>query len=212
MDQVPANRLGQGKERAKRAAQMSDNKHGKNPARTNYSMQYLDVQDSKSFRAMRPLAQLLVMKAKRFYDRKTQGPIRVSARTAAKLVKTTKDIGLSLCKEAVHYGFWHEYSPGHLGSKGNGIASSYQLTDEMFMGKPATLDFMRWDGTPFHDQHTPAYYKRKEQSLARLKAFKSRRKNSHKKTEPRPRHTGHPVPDTQDTPVPDTQDTAPKVH
>jgi hypothetical protein len=184
----------------------------KNPARTNYSMQYLDVQDSKSFRAMRPLAQLLVMKAKRFYDRNTQGPIRVSARTAAKLVKTTKDTGLSLCKEAVHHGFWREYSAGHLGSKGNGIASSYQLTDEMFKGKPATLDFLRWNGTPFHQQRTAAYYKRRERSLARLKAFKSRGKNSHKKNRTPSCVPGHPVPDTQDSPVPDTQDSSSKVH
>jgi hypothetical protein len=76
------------------------------------------VQDCKSFKAMRPLAQLLVMKAKKFYDRKTQGPIRLSARTAAQLVKTTPNAALSFCKEAVHHG--------------KGRATSYILTDEMF--------------------------------------------------------------------------------
>jgi hypothetical protein len=173
-------------------------------------MQYLDVQDSESFKAMRLPAQLLVMKAKKFYDRKTQGPIRLSARTAAKLVKTTKNAALSFCKEAVHHGFWRKYSPGYLGSSGKGVATNYILTDEKFRGEPATLDFLRWDGTPFQEQHTTAYY-RKERRLAQLMAFKARAKNGPEKTEPRTRQSVHPVPDSQYTPVPDSQYTPKKV-
>jgi hypothetical protein len=149
-----------------------------------YLIVYSDMQDSPAFNAMRPLAQLLVMKVKRFYDRKTQGPVRVSERTAAKLTGTSRDTARSLCREAVHYGCWREYSAGHLSSNGKGVAAAYQLTDEIFMDKPATLDFLHWDGTPFGEQHTPAYYKRKERSLTRLKAFKARGKNNHKKQNP----------------------------
>jgi hypothetical protein len=194
---------------------MNDNKYSTKPrAEVGYLIVYSDMQDSPAFNAMRPLAQLLVMKAKRFYDRKTQAPIRVSARTAAKLIGTSKDTALSHCREAVHYGCWRNHTAGHLGSKGKGVATSYILTDEKFRGKPATLDFLRWDGTPFHEQHTPAYDKRQARSLARLKARKPVSQLGaphHKKTESRPRHTGNPVPDTQDTPVPDTQDTSQKI-
>ena len=175
-----------------------------------YLIVYSDMQDSPAFNAMQPLAQLLVMKAKRFYDRTRQGPVPVSARTAAKLIGTSKDTALSHCREAVHHGCWRNHTAGHLGSNGRGIAATYQLTDEMFRGKPATLDFLRWDGTPFHEARTPAYDRRQERSLARLKARKPS-SSPQKKTESRPRHTGHPVPDTQDTPVLDTQAGSPKI-
>jgi hypothetical protein len=176
-----------------------------------YLIVYSDMQDSAAFNAMRKLAQLLVMNVKRFYNRKTQGPVRVSERTVAKLTGTTGRTARSLRREAVHYGFWRKHSPGYLGSKGKGVATAYQLTDEMFMGKPATLDFLRWDGTPFHEQYTAAYYKRRERSLARLKALKtgvmtaeSRGKNNHKKTESRGRHTPNPAVDTHPGPAVDT--------
>jgi hypothetical protein len=185
-------------------------KYGPNKLRGPCSVQYNDVQDSGSFKAMRSPAQLLVMKAKRFYNRTTQGPVPMSARIAAKLVKTSKDMGLSLMNEAIHYGLWRKHTAGHLGVNGKGVATFVQLTDEMFQGKPATLDFLKWDGTPFHEQKSPAYYTRRERSLARLKAFKTRGKNNHKKTEPRPVCKDTPVLCVEDTPVPDTQDTSPK--
>jgi hypothetical protein len=169
-----------------------------------YLIVYSDMQDSPAFNAMRPLAQLLVMKAKRFYDRKTQGPVRISDRTAAKLTGTTMKTARSLCREAVHYGCWRKNSAGYLGSNGKGIAASYQLTDEMFRGQPATLDFLRWDGTSFHEQHTPAYYKRKERSLTRLKALNARKLGSPEKTESRCRHTPNPAVDTHLGPAVDT--------
>jgi len=155
-----------------------------------YLIVYSDMQDSPAFNAMRPLAQLLVMKAKRFYDRTRQGPVPVSARTAAKLIGTSKDTALSHCREAVHHGCWRNHTAGHLGSNGRGIAATYQLTDEMFRGKPATLDFLRWDGTPFHEARTPAYDRRQERSLARLKA---------RKPSSSPQKKQNPVLDTQDT-------------
>jgi hypothetical protein len=185
----------------------------KNPLRGTYSVHYNDVADSPAFNAMRPLCQLLVMKAKRFYRRDAQGPIHMSARTAAKLVKTRLTTALSLCREAVHYGFWRLHVAGHLGSAGKGAATTYQLTDEMFKGRRATLDFLKWDGTPFNEQKTPAYYKRRERALARLNAHKAKLKagkndgkNNHKKTKPRTVSGDTPVSDTQDTPVlcPDT--------
>jgi hypothetical protein len=182
-----------------------------------YLIVYSDMQDSPAFNAMRPLAQLLVMKAKRFYDRKTQGPVRVSERTAAMLTGTTGRTARSLCREAVHYAFWRKHSGGYLGSKGKGIAATYQLTDEMFTGHPATLDFLYWDGTPFHESHTPSCYRRKEQRLARLMAFKTLQPGSplpsrgNQKTESRGRHPPNPAVDTHPGPAVDTHPGSQKV-
>jgi hypothetical protein len=86
----------------------------------------------------------------------------------------------------------------------------------MFEGKPATLDFLKWDGTLFHERKPPSYYKRRERDLAKLKALKARLdaqnggKNNHKKTKPRLNTQDTPVPDTQDTPVPGLQTPTPK--
>jgi hypothetical protein len=180
-------------------------KYGPNKLRGPCSVQYNDVQDSESFKAMRSLAQLLVMKAKRFYNRTTQGPIPMSARIAAKLVKTNKDMGLSLMNEAIHFGLWRRHAAGYLGANGKGIATFVQLTDEMFQGKPATLDFLKWDGTPFHEQKPPSYYKRRERGLAQLEAHKAKFKNKTPSSTP-----GHPCPKRSDTPVPSVQTPSPK--
>jgi hypothetical protein len=93
-------------------------KYGPNKLRGPCSVFYNDMADSPAFKAARPLCQLLVAKAKRFYNRTTQKAIPVSARIAAKLVKTNKDVGLSLMNEAIHYGFWRRHAAGYLSSTG----------------------------------------------------------------------------------------------
>jgi hypothetical protein len=209
MDQIAANRPSEGD--GKGTGSMSGNEpYGKNPLRGLCSVHYNDMADSPAFNTARPLCQLLVMKTKRFYNRTAQGPIPMSARMAAKLVKTSKDTGLSLMNEAIHYGFWRKHAAGRLGVNGKGIATFVRLTDEMFEGKPATLDFLKWDGTPFHEQKSPAYYKRRERSLARLNAHKAKLIGA-QKTESRPVCKDTPVLCVKDTPVPDTQDTSPKI-
>jgi hypothetical protein len=129
---------------------MTNNGHGKNPARTTYCMHYGDVDDSPSFNAMRPNARLLVMRAKRFYNRTTQEPIFMSVRMAAKLVRISKlATASSLINEVVHHGFWRMVSPGYLGNTGEGVGATFCLTDERFRGRAATCDFKKWDGVPF---------------------------------------------------------------
>src|SRR6516164_8456530 len=83
-----------------------------------YLIVYSDMQDSPAFNAMRPLAQLLVMKAKRFYDRTRQSPVPVSDRTAANLTGSSIRTARSLCREAVHYGCWRKHSDGYLSGSG----------------------------------------------------------------------------------------------
>jgi hypothetical protein len=116
--------------------------------RTTFAANYTDVLGSESFNAMRPLAQLLLLKSKQFYNRTTEGPIHMSVRTAAGLtgIKNKKSAA-SLIAEVVHHGFWRKIAPGYLGSAGHGMAAKYRFTDERFESKPATLDFKRWDGS-----------------------------------------------------------------
>jgi hypothetical protein len=37
------------------------------------------------------------------------------------------------------------------------------------MREPPTRDFLKWDGELFHEQKSPAYYKRRKRSLAKLR-------------------------------------------
>jgi len=137
------------------------------------------------------------------------GHLFLSVRRGAEELGLNKNVVARAFKELAFYGFIVQTNPGYLGINGRGIAPHWRLTELPYMNEPPSCDFERWDGTPFHEQRRPAYYKRRERSLARLEALKARSKD-HKKTEPCPQHTGHPVPDTQDTSVPDTQDSSPQ--
>lgn len=172
----------------------------KNPLRGPCSVVYHDVADSPAFKAMRPHAKLAVVMVKRSYNRTTQKAVPVSARVIAKLTGVSNNKGLSLMKEAMHYGFWRLHTAGRLGVDGKGIATFVRLTDERFNGDPATLDFLKWDGTRFHEQKPPSYYKRRERGLVQLKAHKAKIAAA-KKTESRLVRQHTPVPSVQDTPV-----------
>lgn len=95
----------------------------KNPLRGPCSVVYHDVADSPAFKAMRPHAKLAVVMVKRSYNRTTQKAVPVSARVIAKLTGVSNNKGLSLMKEAMHYGFWRLHTAGRLGVDGKGIAT-----------------------------------------------------------------------------------------
>jgi hypothetical protein len=55
-------------------------------------------------------------------------------------------------RELRHYGFIVEVSPAHHGVNGHGRAPHYRLTEEWYLGKAPTRDFLSWDGTPFTEK------------------------------------------------------------
>jgi hypothetical protein len=55
-------------------------------------------------------------------------------------------------RELEHYGFIVEVSSAHHGVNGHGKAPHYRLTEEGYLGKEPTRDFLRWDGTPFTEK------------------------------------------------------------
>jgi hypothetical protein len=102
--------------------------------------------------AMDPRARALVVEIKLMFDRVTENAVGMSARQAAKLLHSGKDIAVMMLKQAVHYGFLAKISDGYLGPNGKGIATQWRLTDEAYLGQPATLDFKRWNGTLFEEK------------------------------------------------------------
>jgi hypothetical protein len=93
------------------------------------------------------------MEIKLRFDRAAESAVGMSARQAAKLLNTTDfHIAIRMLKQAVHYGFLVKTSDGHLGVNGKGVAAQFRLTDEPYLGQPATLDFKRWNGTLFEEK------------------------------------------------------------
>jgi hypothetical protein len=55
-------------------------------------------------------------------------------------------------RELQHYGFIVEVSPAHHGVNGHGKAPHYRLTEEWYLGKAPTRDFLSWDAIPFTEK------------------------------------------------------------
>jgi hypothetical protein len=99
---------------------------------------------------------------KRLYNRDKQQPVYMSARHAARLLGAMPRTGARALAMLEHYGFTVKVADGYLGANGRGIATQWRLTDEPCNGKPATLNFKRWNGTAFskaeprgHNDHRP---------------------------------------------------------
>jgi hypothetical protein len=125
----------------------------KNPKklRTMFTPIYTDVMESDAWRAMEPVARALHLEMKRLYNRDKQQPVYMSERHAARLLGVAGKTAAKALAMLVHHGFTVKLADGFLGANGRGIAAQWRLTDEPCNGNPATLDFKRWDGTPFSE-------------------------------------------------------------
>jgi hypothetical protein len=83
---------------------------------------------------------------KAFYNRETKAAVPMSVRYAAKLLRVDKELAADCLEALSHYGFIREVRRGYLGANGVGIATEWRLTDEKYLQRSATLDFLRWDG------------------------------------------------------------------
>ena len=121
------------------------------PLRTTFTAMYTDVMNSEAWKAMtKPIgAKVLLLEMKALYNRKTEAAVPMSVRYAAKLLRIHTQLAGQCLDALEHYGFIKETKRGYLGVDGCGLATEWQLTDEKYLGNPATLDFKRWKGTPY---------------------------------------------------------------
>jgi hypothetical protein len=118
-----------------------------NKLRTTFAAIYTDVMRSPAWAAMKPAYRALLVEMKAFYNRETKAAVPMSVRYAAKLLGVDKKLA-ERCLEALsHYGFIRQVRRGYLGADGRGLATEWRLTDEKYLRRPASLDFLRWDGT-----------------------------------------------------------------
>jgi len=143
LDPAPADRL--------RQAQVGRMKMKSEKLRTTFTAMYTDVMNSEAWKAMtKPIAaKVLLLEMKALYNRKTEAAVPMSVRYAAKLLGIHTQLAGQCLDALEHYGFIKETKRGYLGVDGCGLATEWQLTDEIYLGNPATLDFKRWKGTPY---------------------------------------------------------------
>jgi hypothetical protein len=127
-----------------------------------FAMSYNDVRCSDAWKHLDHGARSLFLELKARYNRSTEGPVYLSSRDAVELLgkHSNRRLVLRWFRELQYYRFIVMITPGHLGVEGRGKAPGFRLTDEKYLGKPPTLDFLKWDGEPYHEQKPPSHYKR----------------------------------------------------
>jgi hypothetical protein len=100
------------------------------------------------------------------YNTKLQNAVYLSIRTArAELGSfSRKDNVTRWFRELQHYGFIVMESGPCLGVEGRGKAPHFRLTEEWYLGRAPTRDFLNWNGDKFCQQKTPEYYLRQKQN------------------------------------------------
>jgi hypothetical protein len=115
---------------------------------------------------MSPYARLVYIALKSRYGFKIRnnGRIYLSTRDGAEETGFDMKTVARALRELKHYGFIVMTEPGCLGINGRGKAPHWRLTELGYMTEPPTRDFLKWDGTLFHEQKNPKHYLRKKQN------------------------------------------------
>lgn len=111
-----------------------------------------------------------VLKSRYGFEARKNGRIYLSARDGSEDTGFTKSMVARSLRELKHYGFIVPTKGHCLGVDGKGVSTHWRLTELGYMNDPPTKDFLKWDGEMFHEQKSPAYYKRQERRLAKLKS------------------------------------------
>jgi hypothetical protein len=125
-----------------------------------------DTMKTEAWKALSYGARALYMALKCRYNNKLRGWVYLSTRDAV------KELSLHQCRtnimkwyrELQYYGFIVMVSLPHHGLNGHGKAAHYRLTEEWYLGKAPTRDFLNWDGVIFQEQKSPKHYQRKNKS------------------------------------------------
>ena len=131
----------------------------------------VDTMASPAWRAMSPYARVVYIALRSRYGHKIRnnGRIYLSARDGAEETGFDAKTVARCLRELRHYGFIVATKAHCLGVEGKGTATHWRLTELGYMHEPPTKDFLKWNGEMFHEQKSPAFYSRRERSLAKLR-------------------------------------------
>jgi hypothetical protein len=148
-----------------RLRQITGRRMSKKTSGPPFAMVTNQVLDAPAWRAMSHGARSLYVALKRRYwqNKKNNGRIYLSVRQAAKELGSGRTQIIRWFRELQHYGFIVMSSPGCLGMNGKGQAPRWRLTEVSYMRGTAsrgeedmpTMDFLKWNGTPFSKHFAP---------------------------------------------------------
>jgi hypothetical protein len=108
-----------------------------------------DTLKTPAWRALSYGARSLYVVLKWRYNKNLGNAVYVSTRIAAQELGAGRNQVQPWFHELAHYGFTVMVSPAHHGVNGHGKAPHWRLTEERYLGKEPTRDFLRWDGGLF---------------------------------------------------------------
>jgi hypothetical protein len=120
-----------------------------------------DTMKADAWRAMSHGARSLFIALHCRYNYTTENAAYLAARKASLELGSHTNQITRWYRELQHFGFIRMVSPAYLGLAGKGRAAHWRLTDVPHAGQPATQDFLRWDGSAYHEQKKPESYLRK---------------------------------------------------
>jgi hypothetical protein len=115
---------------------------------------FKDTIKTEAWKALSHGARSLYVVLKGRYSKTRQNAVYGSTRNAeAELGRySSRPNVMRWFRELQHYGFIVMVSPAHHGVNGHGKAPHYRLTEEWYLGKARTRDFLSWDGIPFTEK------------------------------------------------------------
>ena len=130
-----------------------------------------DTIKTPAWKALSHGARSLYIALKGRYNSRLQNAVYISSRVAVEELglHSHRDSVLRWFRELQYYGFIVMVSLPHHGLNGHGKAAHYRLTEEWYLEKAPTRDYLKWDGELFHEQKSPEYYQRKGARFYRQK-------------------------------------------
>jgi hypothetical protein len=121
-----------------------------------------DTIKTEAWKALSHGARSLYAVLKGRYNIKLQNAVYVSTRDAEEELGqySTRRNVMRWFRELQHYRFIVMVSPAHHGVNGHGKAPHWRLTEEWYLGKAPTRDFLGWDGIRFTEKRkrdTPSF-------------------------------------------------------
>ena len=121
-----------------------------------------DTMKTAAWKALSHGARSLYVTLKGRYNIKLHNAVYVSTRDAEEELGqySTRRNVMRWFRELQHYGFIVMVSPAHHGVNGHGKAPHWRLTEEWYLSKAPTRDFLSWDGIPFTEKRrrdTPSF-------------------------------------------------------
>jgi hypothetical protein len=119
-----------------------------------------------AWKALSHGARSLYMALRSRYNSTLQNAVYISTREASAELgsHSRRPNVMRWFRELEYYGFTRMVSPAHHGVNGHGKAPHWRLTEEGYLGKEPTRDFLHWDGVIFHEQKSPKHYQTKNRS------------------------------------------------